>query len=679
MIPVSAAARADRVASPPSGFRSDVQGLRTVAVAAVVIFHASPALLPGGFVGVDVFFVISGYLITSHLIRQLSKRQFSFADFYARRVRRLVPAALLVALTTLIASYLLLSPLTVTSVSRDAAATALYVPNIWFSYTGVDYLSDHSPSPFQQYWSLGVEEQFYLLWPLLLALAWKFGRHSFKVLAATLVVLLICSFTLSIVLTPDYETWSFFNLPMRAWQFAAGGAVGLLHLTGVPGGPSAQRWMLPSLAWTGVLGVVLCCVFLTQDIAYPGWIAAVPTAATALVLFSSAPGDRIGPSVVLGLSPAQWIGDRSYSIYLWHWPMLSIPAAMLGAVPWWLTSLLLVGTVGLAHLTYLYIENPIRNARPLKRMRNSRFLVLSATVVAIVAVCAIASGAALGKRSLTSEQPASPVNELNNIELTSFVPSNGTPRLQDASRDLPQASEDDCSPGRYSSAVIVCEYGDADASTTYALFGDSHAAQWFPVAEQIASRDSARLLVVIKSSCQSIGLPPYKDGAIDEFCADWQSSALDRLRDEGTDHVFVANFHRQSDENGDLVGSAAWADATARTVKELKPATVTIIADTPYFAESPVDCSIANIDDLSPCTVPKGNVVDEERVTIERTATETAGGTYADLSSAYCTDRCAPYIGDTLVYRDSHHLTATFTEKHAEALGQLLLPEQRRS
>lgn len=674
MNPATDTLRTRRTAPRASGFRSDVQGLRTLAVVAVVIFHASPAILPGGFVGVDVFFVISGYLITSHLVRQLTTGRFSFADFYARRIRRLVPAALLVALTTLIISYLFLSPLRVTSISRDAAATALYVPNIWFSYTGVDYLSDHSPSPFQQYWSLGVEEQFYLLWPLLLALAWKIGRRSLKVVTITLLVLLACSFALSVVLTPSYETWSFFNLPMRAWQFAAGGAIGLIHLSGTLDWLSSRRELLAGLAWLGVVGIVACCIFLTQDVAYPGWIATAPTAATALVLFASAPEDRVGPSIVLGLSAAQWVGDRSYSIYLWHWPLLSIPAAMFDVTPWWLTAIILLLTAGLAHLTFLYVENPVRNAQRLKHMRSWRFLILSACIVGVFAIAAVASGSVLSKRPLASEETAPTINELAEIEFTSFVPSNGVPRLQDASGDLPQASEDGCSPGRYSAQVITCTYGDPDASTTYALFGDSHAAQWFPVAQHIAERDGARLITMFKASCSSIALTPYKDGEVDDFCVDWRNSAMTRLQDGAVDRVFIANLHRQSDGNGGFVDAVEWSDATTRTIDALSPTAVTVITDTPFFEESPIDCAITNLDDLTACMVPKDSVIDADWVSIEKKAVKQSGGEYVDLSSVYCTTTCAPYISDTLVYRDKHHLTASFTEQMAEPLAQLMLP-----
>ncbi|MEL5992365.1 acyltransferase family protein [Microbacterium phosphatis] len=675
MTAVSTSASAAAAVGPHrSEFRSDVQGLRTLAVAAVVVFHASAALLPGGFVGVDVFFVISGYLISSHLVRQLSAGRFRFADFYARRIRRLVPAALLVLVVTLIASYVLLSPLRITSVSRDAAATALYVPNIWFSYTGVDYLADHTPSPYQQYWSLGVEEQFYLVWPLLLVVAWKLGRGSLKIVTATLVALLVVSFGLSVLLTPQYETWAFFNLPMRAWQFAVGGAVGLAHLTARPGPARGPSWLRPVLAWLGLTVVVACCVLLSEDVAYPGAMALVPTVGTALVLWASRPGDRLGPSALLDRRPMQWLGDRSYSIYLWHWPLLIIPAAMIGSLPLWVAAIMVAATLVLAHVTYLYVENPARNAGVLKRMRAWRFLALSAVVVGVVAVAAVASGSILSKRPIASDQTATPIADLSTVEFTPYVPANGVPILQNAGKDLPKASEDGCSPGRYSSEVIVCAFGEPEAAVTYALFGDSHAAQWFPVAEQIATRDGARLLVVIKASCPSVDLTSFKDGLADTFCTDWREAAVERLTREGVDHVIVANLHHQSDGDGGLVGAAEWSEAAGRTVAALAPSKVTVVADTPYFKTSPINCAIAHVDDLSPCIAPRDDVIDARWVDAERAAVEAAGGTYADMSDLYCSDVCGPYIGDTLVYRDNHHLTASFTETLAEPLGEILLP-----
>lgn len=249
-----------------SRFRPDIQGLRAVAVSAVVLYHAGLPLLPGGYVGVDVFFVISGFLITSHLLSGLARRgRVSFAEFYARRARRILPASFVVLILSTIAALVWFPPVLMSQVWAGAVATALYVPNLLFAVQGTDYLADTAPSLFQHYWSLGVEEQFYLIWPALLALGWKAFRSK-TMLKAVLALLGVASFGLGVWLTFISQPWAFFSLPTRAWELGLGAAIAfqLQHRSRL-----MPATVAPIVGWLGILAIVAASVLLSANTLFP--------------------------------------------------------------------------------------------------------------------------------------------------------------------------------------------------------------------------------------------------------------------------------------------------------------------------------------------------------------------------------------------------------------------------
>src|SRR3954462_15423619 len=276
--------------SSRSGFRPDIEGLRAVAVVAVVLFHAGVPGVPGGFVGVDVFFVVSGFLITGLLWREVRDTgKVRLARFYAARARRLLPAGMFVLLVTAAAAAWLLPRLQARAVLGDAVASALYVGNYRLAVQGTDYLAaDTPPSPFQHYWSLGVEEQFYLVWPaLLIVTAWVIFRRrraeserSVVPFDVVLALVAAVSFAVSALWTTTLPSWAFFSLPSRAWELAIGGLVAL----------SAGAWRrLPAWAagaagWAGLALIVVGCVRLGDSTAYPGIAALLPVLGTALVV-----------------------------------------------------------------------------------------------------------------------------------------------------------------------------------------------------------------------------------------------------------------------------------------------------------------------------------------------------------------------------------------------------------
>lgn len=362
------AARRRAASQGKRALREDIQGLRAVAVLLVVIYHAGASWLSGGFIGVDVFFVISGFLITGHLLTSLDyDGSISFGDFYARRVRRILPASMAVLLATTIAAWLWLPPQLLPKTLVDIAYTALYVPNVRFAQLRTDYLAEDAPSIVQQYWSLGVEEQFYLFWPLVLLLLVGVARARKRLLAITTALVLL-SFSLSMYFLASQPAWSFFSLPTRAWQLGVGALLAIAGARAVARGRSATGAL-----WLGGLLVVLSAVLLGSETDYPGLAALAPTIGAALLIMGGQHGT--GPvRQLLGSAPMRRIGDASYSIYLVHWPLLTLPALRRQEpLEPWAAAALAVASLLIGWLCYRYVEQPFR--RPGSIAPDRRFLV----------------------------------------------------------------------------------------------------------------------------------------------------------------------------------------------------------------------------------------------------------------------------------------------------------------
>ncbi len=379
-MPDSLAARArrrflasgDEAGTPVSDrpFRPDVQGLRALAVVLVVLYHAGVPGLSGGFVGVDVFFVISGFVITGVLSREraVEGRNDPLA-FYARRCRRILPAATLVIAVTVAATYHFLAFVRGAEVAADGRAAALFVANFHFIATGTNYIdSSQPPSPLQNFWSLAVEEQFYLVYPalfILAGLAARRLRHDRKVAVALLAVI-AASYWWSVTQTAGNATAAYFSPFTRAWELALGALVALatprLRVLAPP--------VAAVLSWLGVACILAAAVIFGPATAYPGWLAALPVGGAALLIGAGAAAPRLGAELVLRQRPAQWLGDISYSLYLWHWPVLAI-AMQLATTPLSLAERLgwVAVALGLSVASYLLVENPLRHWRWLARRR----------------------------------------------------------------------------------------------------------------------------------------------------------------------------------------------------------------------------------------------------------------------------------------------------------------------
>lgn len=369
-------------------FRPDIEGLRAIAVGLVLLFHAYKVPFTGGYVGVDVFFVISGFLITSLLLReQVKTGRISILGFYARRVRRILPASALVVVVTVVASYYFLGFITGNEVATAAKWTAVFSANFHFALLGTDYLgSQMPPSPLQHMWSLGVEEQFYVVWPtlfLLLVLIVRGTRHR-RALAAALVVVCGASFAWSVIQTGSNATWAYFSPLTRAWELGLGALIAVLA-------PEISRirhtWATEFLAAVGLIGIISSALVLNSSTPFPGSAVAWPVVSTALVIAVGCANEKTFVGRALSVRPMQWIGARSYSLYLWHWPLLIIATqyALVDLSAWQSTGLLVAAVVA-TDLTYRLLENPVRRSQFLSRRTGLSLLLGAVLIVGTVAV-----------------------------------------------------------------------------------------------------------------------------------------------------------------------------------------------------------------------------------------------------------------------------------------------------
>jgi peptidoglycan/LPS O-acetylase OafA/YrhL len=686
-----------------AGFRADVEGMRAVAIVVVVLYHAGFPLIRGGYVGVDVFFVLSGFVITMTLSRELARRgTISIAGFYARRAARLLPAATAVIVVTLVASWLWLSPLVIGDIAMDAVASTLYVINYRLAIVGVDYFAGDAPSPLQHYWSLAVEEQFYFVWPLLLlaTTVWlaRRARHSSVrptgQSAIALLVVIIVSFAACVWIAERALPWAYFGAPTRAWELAVGAlvAVGATALARVPARAAAVA------TWTGLAFVVVSAVWYDDATVFPGVATLLPVAGTALVLAGGCPSPHDGTEIVLRGSVFQVVGRLSYSWYLWHWPVLIIAPVALGFAPGLGVRLsLAAGSLGLAWLCYTLLESPVRRAaiwraRPWRGIAVGASLSGSAAVMALIFAVAVPSPVGTGHaddlaakighdawaQATASAGAPEPTSGASRVEadLTAairdgvsrtYVPANLTPTLRDARRDLPQLYRDGCDPGFLGITVAgPCVYGDPNSPTVAVLYGDSHAGHWFPAVNLIAQRHHWRLHVIIKSACSPamvvIQLKQIKRAYTE--CDPWRAASMARIRQL---HPAVVVMSSRIDLAPAVPGDPdrVWADGWVEAVKAVTAAgtRVVLIEDTPDPRQNVLECVSTHVSDVRPCGVAVRDAIPTpERRTMVAEALAEVQVRVVDPFSWFCAlGKCPSIIGNVLVYRDTSHVTTVYS------------------
>jgi len=660
-------------------FRPDIEGLRAVAIVAVLLCHAGVPFLAGGYVGVDVFFVISGFLITRLLVGELDRTgTISLRGFYARRAKRLLPLSAVLLATVGVLALILLSPLRNTEVAGDIIASALYVANWHFAAQSVDYFAQGlEPSPVLHLWSLAIEEQFYLVWPGLMLLATWFWRRRGKsvrpVLWLVLALVLAGSLTYGVILTDDRPAFAYFSTFARAWELGLGAALALVATVRLP------RRAAVALGWAGVAAIVYASFAFTGETSFPGTAALVPTlGAAALILSGTAlaataagvTGDRLGAARVLALAPVRYVGRISYSWYLWHWPFLVFAAAIWGPRLSVAAGLAAVAASWVpTHLTHTLIEDPVRRAPGLRRLPNRALaLGLACTLVAV--------GVGIGLRAT---QPTVRTAGLAEVPGAAALPEQPTPQeTAVALRPNPLKVRADRGRSYYEGCMLgiegtnsnKCLYGDPEGERTLILFGDSHAMQYFPAVEELAEIHQWRLIVLTKAECppEEIKVRSMIEDREYSQCDEWREEALKRI-EEGDENVTVVmsgdTEYTPYAPNGEELSGDAAAEAmeagyvrTLRRIQAAGPHTV-VIRDNPTSAEDVPSCVSEDIQHLGRCAFPRRREWDREYDV--RAAESTPNTHLVDFIADICPGEiCRAVIGNALTYRDKDHLTATF-------------------
>ena len=691
--------------APESRFRGDIQGLRGVAVALVVLFHAGVPGFKGGFVGVDIFFVLSGFLITGNLLREIKATgRIKFRDFYARRIRRLLPASIFVLLVTLIVVAIWFPPLLLPGVAVDISSVGLYVSNLDFAIRATDYFaSSVIPSPVLHFWSLGVEEQFYLFWPLFMALATiRKKRPAFKVLVLSLVV-----FTSSLAfanwLLPRNQPWAFFSIPTRAWELILGAILACV----VQSATKLPRIVAGLVGVVGLGMVLYSGVTQNDPLKFPGNSALTPTVGALLIILAGSISTITIPSKVLSIKPLQELGKVSYSLYLWHWPVLVIPQVIAGS-HLVLTERILLAllSVVLAALTEKFIERPFRHGFliSMKPLRNIAIAGIVASLLAVTAFGAdyAATGDLRNKHSTSSA--ADQRNYIDSLIIKSTplntvparpatvdfpVPATLEPDLLNAKNDRAITYADRChTQENLAPSTKPCLYGDITSNTTVVLFGDSHALSWFPAMNEVAKENKWKLLSLTMSACTPADIPAYNPGtaSLMQNCPIWRSASITKIIATHPYLILVTGTSGFATAvNGKEVAgdtrTAMYVAGMKRTIAQLKTsgAKVVMMSDTPALAQDPLVCLSEHPNSTLACSTPVAQAISNNWIAVETRIASSAAVPLIKPQMWVCpTDPCPVVIGKILTYFDIGHLTATFSQALAgqlkAAIDTALLP-----
>ena len=676
------------VVATPTRVRPEIQGLRAVAVLLVVLYHLWPGWVRGGFIGVDVFFVISGFLITGNLLREVQRTgRVSLADFWARRARRLLPAAFLVLATTALSIFFFVPRLMWQQFFKEVGAAGLYVENWSLARDAVDYLaSSTAPSPVQHYWTLSAEEQFYIGWPLLvlvaLTVAGVFRWRRSLTVSATLAAATLASLVISLWQTMHNPGVAYFSTYTRAWEFGAGAL-----LACVAGSRTVRsRTRGTVLSWGGLLVIVCLSLVFSNETAMPGTAAVYVVAASLAVIVAGNSSHPWSSTRLLTWRPVTLIGDISYSIYLWHWPFLVILPYLIDRPPGFLARvLILVATVAAAWLTKIVVEDPVRITSRC-HLRRPAVALGAATVTALMLATACGAAwwyqerevrrSAVLARSLTDGAPACFGAAARNPR----SPGCPNPDLENTLVPAVTAVVDDyptypeCDEQMTRRPVRPCEFGPVDDPSVphIAVIGDSHARALVPSLIELADKRVLSLDLFTSGGCiWAEGRPNIADKSLRDSCVSLKDTMQPLLLRTAREYQFIVttawtNKAAQPIEAPTQALRAAW-----KPIAEMK-VPIVALRDNPSPGGAPeanpnnclsrVDLERAN----ELCELSREESLDRFVDPFAAAVRGTPGARLLDMTRFYCDDKeCPVVIGGVNVYRDNNHVTVTYARTMA--------------
>lgn len=672
VVPANATALAYRL-----NFRPDIEGLRAVAILTVLGFHAGVPFFAGGYVGVDVFFVVSGFLITGLLLARVTAHgTYSLADFYARRARRILPAAGVTLAATAVGCWLLLPPLGRADAAYDLIAAALSMANWRFIAGQTDYLAAHAePSPVLHFWSLATEEQFYLGWaPLVLliaVLARRRGRSALPGIAVAVGVVTAGSFALNLSWTATAAPLAYLSSPSRAWQFGIGAAAALAapYAARLLSG-RGEAWARAAIGWGGVAAIVWATVTFDGLTAFPGTAALVPTLGAAAVMLAGQRADDRSPAGVeagrlLATGPARAAGRLSYAWYLWHWPVLVLAQARLGELGWPARLALVVAAGVPAALTTRLVERPLRFSLVVAA-RPRRGLAVGAAAVAVPLAAALLLGSGAIRvleadaRSAAGPLPIGAASGPWLLAAPGPAAQGGPvrPAPAQARVDFPPIAGCEIPPEATTSPA--CRYGASGAHDRIVLIGDSHAGQWFAAVNELASRRGWAVEVLVKQGCPLPRLTVRSPqlGRTYTECDSWRRQTLSRLAGEPRPRLIVAASLNRYTADARVLAQG-WDNSLDRLVATGAP--VAYLRDTPTFGRDVPTCVSGKLKSWHRCAVTREAALPRDRLAEKLAHGPRQGVSVVDLTDALCPPgpRCPAVREGILLYRDGAHLTST--------------------
>ncbi|RNL75512.1 acyltransferase family protein [Nocardioides marmorisolisilvae] len=688
------------ITSPPKaldhGIRNDVDGLRAVAVLLVIFYHVGFGLFGGGFVGVDIFFVISGFVITRQLFKEVKREgHVSLLGFYARRAKRLLPAASVVLAASAFMTWQFLPKVRWENSGGDIVSSAFYFINWHLIGRSVNYLAeDEPPSIVQHFWSLAIEEQFYLVWPLLILIALWFGRrYAVKrsvSLVAGLAVIAVPSFIYCLYMTHHDPARAYFDTGVRMWEFAIGGFAALLA-SKLNKMPARIGWLI---SWTGLVMLLGSGVFYNDTMAWPGSAAVVPTLGAGLLIAGGVAAGPTGPVSLLGTRPMLFLGHISYSMYLWHWPLIIVAQDHYGTthLSTKVGLAIVVGTIVPAYLTYRFIENPLRYSTWISGSKRAAYSVgLNASLIGAAAGLLLIAGfsqAASATRDVATTPGAA---ILGQTAAGTTIPSGQLPGDEDypaiypnplkAVDDIPALYNSGCQVDVPTTKPKVCRYGSANARTTIAVVGDSKAAQWVPAFQALARINHWQILTYTKSACSFATITITNAGKPYTQCRTWTDNVIKDLTTKSKPDYVVTVSQKGRGIIGTKDGKpqtskVAFEKQVASTWNTLAKAGIKVISlgDTPQTGMQVYSCVAQHQKNyFSKCTYDKAKGIRLSGLDEQRAAAAKAHVPFIDMTSFICPpaykNACPPVIGNVMIYRQGSHITKTYIETMSQQLG----------
>ncbi|MCL7746772.1 acyltransferase family protein [Halalkalibacter alkaliphilus] len=641
--------------SPERRFRPELEGIRAVAALLVAIYHIWLGSVSGG---VDVFFIVSGYLITTLLLSKMEKvGSVNVFEYILGLARRLFPLAFTVILVTTIGSILILPHAQWGETIPQLFASALYYQNWQLAHNAVDYLAQNNEaSPFQHYWALSIQGQFYLLWPFIIFISFFIAKKVLKTparktLLAVLLTIFTASLSYSVYITTVNQPWAYFDTFARVWEFSLGGILALLipYL-------SFNKAISFILGWFGLTIILLTGILLPVSTVFPGYAALLPTTGVIFVIIAAEGGSKFGVEKLLGSKPLSFLGNFSYGLYLWHWPILVFyydyfrtdTVSIVGGIA------IIIASITLSIVSVKIIESPVRNMNVKQSKVKLSAILVSFLVPVLVAGTAwsvhVANSQSLdGYHSIKDYPGAQSI--FYGIEPTPGLEP--LPNAVQAKAHLPtfyNEEELNCYSGLNDPKVTLCSYGELEnPDYTIALVGGSHSGHWFPALEEMSERLNIRIDVYNKDGCRFSD--DDFDGILNESCMEWNENVLDPLTSDPPDFVFTtANVNR-----GDTVPLGylnQW--------KKMEGITEVIaIRDNPRMEDDIPLCVEVNPDE---CSVPRQDAL-SDIPPWENTEGIPSNVFFIDLSDYFCPEgTCEAVIGNVLIYRDNHHLSTLYSE-----------------